>query len=89
MLNLQKCIKMAINGNPLQYSCLESPMDGGAWWATVHAFLRSRTRPKRLSAHTGRGPVVSVCGTLTFVASPDPLDSLISPSLRVEVDLHP
>ena len=25
-----------VNGNPLQYSCLENPMDGGAWWATVH-----------------------------------------------------
>ena len=24
------------NGNPLQYSCLENPMDGGAWWATVY-----------------------------------------------------
>ena len=24
------------NGNPIQYSCLENPMDGGAWWATVH-----------------------------------------------------
>ena len=24
------------NDNPLQYSCLENPMDGGAWWATVH-----------------------------------------------------
>ena len=24
------------NGNPLRYSCLENPMDGGAWWATVH-----------------------------------------------------
>ena len=24
------------NGNPLQYSCLENPIDGGAWWATVH-----------------------------------------------------
>ena len=24
------------NGNPLQYPCLENPMDGGAWWATVH-----------------------------------------------------
>ena len=24
------------NGSPLQYSCLENPMDGGAWWATVH-----------------------------------------------------
>ena len=32
------------NGNPLQYYCLESPMDGGAWWATVHEVARSRTR---------------------------------------------
>ena len=28
------------NGNPLQYSCLENPMDGGAWWATVHGVQR-------------------------------------------------
>ena len=32
------------NGTPLQYSCLENPMDGGAWWATVHMVTRSRTR---------------------------------------------
>ena len=30
-------------GNPLQYSCLENPMDGGAWWATVHGVTKSRT----------------------------------------------
>ena len=30
--------------NPLQYSCLENPMDGGAWWATVHGVAKSRTR---------------------------------------------
>ena len=29
------------NGNPLQYSCLENPMDGGAWWATVHGIAES------------------------------------------------
>ena len=28
------------NGNPLQYSCLENPMDRGAWWATVHGIAR-------------------------------------------------
>ena len=28
------------NGNPLQYSCLENPMDRGAWWATVHGVAR-------------------------------------------------
>ena len=32
------------NGNPLQYSCLENSMDGGAWWATVHGVTKSRTR---------------------------------------------
>ena len=32
------------NGNPLQYSCLENPMDGGAWWATVHGVIESQTR---------------------------------------------
>ena len=32
------------NGNPLQYSCLENPMDGGAWWATVHEVAKSQTR---------------------------------------------
>ena len=32
------------NGNPLQYSCLENPMDGGAWWATVYAVAKRRTQ---------------------------------------------
>ena len=32
------------NGNPLQYSCLENPMDQGAWWATIHVVVKSRTR---------------------------------------------
>ena len=32
------------NGTPLQFSCLENPMDGGAWWATVHGVAKSRTR---------------------------------------------
>ena len=32
------------NGTPLQYSCLENPMDGGAWWATVHGIAKSQTR---------------------------------------------
>ena len=33
-----------LNGTPLQYSCLENPMDGGAWWAAVHGVAKSRTR---------------------------------------------
>ena len=32
------------NGNPLHYSRLENPMDGGAWWATAHGVAKSRTR---------------------------------------------
>ena len=32
------------NGTPLQYSCLENPMVGGAWWAVVHGVAKSRTR---------------------------------------------
>ena len=32
------------NGNPLQYSCLENPMDRGAWCAIVHGVIKSRTR---------------------------------------------
>ena len=39
------------NGTPLQYSCLENPVDGGAWWAAVHAVTKSQTRLKRLSMH--------------------------------------
>ena len=38
------------NGNPLQYSCLENPRDGGAWWAVVSGVAQSRTRLKRLSS---------------------------------------
>ena len=32
------------NDNPLQYSCLENPMDGGTWWATLHGVTKSQTR---------------------------------------------
>ena len=32
------------NGTPLQYSCLENPMDGGAWWAAIYGVTQSRTR---------------------------------------------
>ena len=32
------------NGTPLQYSCLENPMDGGAWWAAVHGVVKSWTQ---------------------------------------------
>ena len=37
--------------NPLQHSCLENPMDRGAWWDTVQSVAKSRTRLKQLSTH--------------------------------------
>ena len=40
------------NGYPLQYFCLENPMDRGAWRATVHRVTKSWTRLKQLSTHT-------------------------------------
>ena len=55
MLTLQLCFHIFYiifgegNGNPLQYSCLENPMDRGAWWVAVHRVTQSRTRLKRLS----------------------------------------
>ena len=39
------------NGNPHQYSCLENPMDRGAWWATVPRVTQSQTRLKWFSTH--------------------------------------
>ena len=46
------------HGNPLQYSCLEDPMDGGAWWAKVHGVTKSWMR---LSTERDRTAVV-MCG---------------------------
>ena len=54
-------------GNPLQDSCLENPMDRGAWWATVWGVAKRQTRLKRQSRHTrwgshSRAPGVSPSG---------------------------
>ena len=38
------------SGNPFQYSCLENPRDGGAWWAAIYGVAQSQTRLKRLSS---------------------------------------
>ena len=40
------------NGNPFQYSCLENPRDGAAWWAAVYGVAQSWTRLKRLSSNS-------------------------------------
>ena len=49
------------NDNPPQYSCLENPMDGGAWWATVHGVAKSWTRQSDLTSllHSECGAIVA------------------------------
>ena len=43
-MSITKILYREGNGTPLQYSCLEHPMDRGAWWAAVHGVAKSRTR---------------------------------------------
>ena len=52
-LRMNACIGDG-NGNPLWYSCLENPRDGGAWWAAVYGVAQSRTRLKWLSSSSSR-----------------------------------
>ena len=58
------------HGSPLQYSCLEDPMDREAWWATDCGITKSRTRLKRLSTHSCIHPNINssrprgVCATV-------------------------
>ena len=46
------------NDDPLQYSCLENHMDGGAWWATVHRVAKSRTRLSDFTHFTHQAKVM-------------------------------
>ena len=54
--NLHSCSGEG-NDNPLQYSCLENPRDGGAWWAAIYGVAQSQTRLKRLSSSRQPIPV--------------------------------
>ena len=49
-----------INGNPLQYSYLENPRDGGVWWAAVYEVAQSRTWLKRLSSSSSSRPLLII-----------------------------
>ena len=49
------------NDNPIQYSCLENPMDGEAWWATVHGVTKSRTQLSDFTFTLHFPPVDHVC----------------------------
>ena len=54
------------NGNPLQYSCLENPMDGGAWWAAIYGVAQSQTRLKWLSSSSK--PLISFMPVAYFIS---------------------
>jgi len=54
------------HGNPLQYSCLENPMDRGAWRATVHRVAKGQTQLKQLNTHNTLESDSSSASLLTF-----------------------
>ena len=54
------------NGNPLQDSCLENPMDRGAWWAAVHGVAQSQTWQQRLSMHALEKEMATHSSILTW-----------------------
>ena len=58
------------NGNPLQYSCLENPRDGGAWWAAAYGVAQSRTLLKGLSSNSSSSIIRSLCYCLIWTLLP-------------------
>ena len=55
------------NGAPLQYTSLENPMDGGAWWAAVYGVAKSQTRLKRLSSSSSSSSIpLYICTTASL-----------------------
>ena len=49
------------NGNPLWYSCLENPLDRGAWWVIVHGITKSDLVPKTTMGRKEQGLFISLC----------------------------
>ena len=56
--------------NPLQYSCLENPMDRGAWWASFHGVTKIWTRLKWLSTHTCGLAILFLWSMSVFMSIP-------------------
>ena len=65
------------HGNLLQYSCLENPMDRGAWWITAHGVTKSQTRLKQQQA-----------GTLKLLNDLEGIDSFTIFKLLIHEHLH-
>ena len=76
------------NSNPLQYSCLENPMDGGAWWATVHEVAKRDTTERlhslslSLAVASGGYSLAVLHGLLTAAATPAVGFSVAAPRLQ-------
>ena len=66
---LRACPRLGY-GTPLQYSCLENPMDGGAWWAAVYGVTQSWTRLKQLSSSSSKARMEFRCPGLLSKAMP-------------------
>ena len=56
------------DGNPLQYSCLENPMDRGSWQAMVHWVIKSQTWLKWLSMHSCKQETIEECEHIGFIS---------------------
>ena len=67
------------NGNPLQYACLENPMDRGAWRATAHRVTKSQTRLKQSSTHAFMHLYVSHSSEYTSIL----ISQFVPPSLSL------
>ena len=74
------------NGNPLQYYCLENPMDGRAWWATVHGVAKSRTRLNNFTFTFTRMIIAflsrSKCLLISWLQSPSTV--ILEPSPKIK-----
>ena len=68
----QRCICGEGNGTPRQYSCLENPRDGGAWWAAIYGVAQSWTRLKRLSSSSSSSVYMLMLLCLFIPLSPSP-----------------
>ena len=81
---LERCPR-GEHGNLLQYSCLENPMDRGAWRAIVHRVAKSRTQLKRLSTHAHTHNLALTSPSFLFLINDDVnqnfLHCLLSPSV--------
>ena len=89
------------DGNPLQYSCLENPMAGGAWWATVHGVAKSRTRlsnfasflsftfieyiPSEVSVQFSRSVVSNLCDRMDYSTPGLPVHHQLPESTQTHV----